>query len=452
MVVLLTRIGVAKEADRSRIPPPQLQEGLTLKRCDALEKGAAQPAFKNDLPCVEASVSLLHISGPHTLRFLYYDPDVNLYATTKPDWTFGPPADRKEYHRTARITHRLMVKSEEAAFHLGDWKVAVWLDELHLAETRFRLEPQPLPLEQNLAEAKALYREGSFERAIDRLNTVVNSVHHKGLIAEAAWWLALSQQALGREADAEASLMRLLQAEPTFGVTPAAAREAGGEGVRARLEELRKRELLDLYVKSVHVPKAELTPPEAAPVLGRRWPLWKKLLIYGGIPAAAAATTFVLASGGESIAGPPTVVMEVDPSAARDGTYGLICAGAIPLRVSISGGEPPFEALFTVAKQPQASAAVEVAGITESLSSADVVILKRSIPNSGQLMVRTPPITMPGAFNIAELRFAVVVKDSRAKVSFDSVSPGMQMQPSLLQDERVVRQLFGGGVVKGCVQ
>jgi hypothetical protein len=450
LLVLAAAVASAKDVDRSKIPPTQLQEGVLLKSCDAIGKGAANAVFSVDVPCIEASVSLLHVSSPHTLRFLYYDPDGNLYATTRPDWSFGPPAEKKEYHRTARITHRLHVQGEEAAFHVGGWKVAVWLDELHLAETRFQLERPQLPLEQNLSEAKSLYREGNYEKAMERLNTVINMVQHKGLVAEAAWWLALSEQAAGRDQDVDATLVTLLKADPTFDVTPAAAKEAGGDAVRSRLEDVRKRELLDLYVKTVDVPNVELSPPEDAPVLGKRWPLWEKLLIYGGIPVAAAATTVLLVGGGQTtVTGPPTVMLRVDPAAVRDRTYGLLCVGQIPLRVTITGGAPPFEAIFTAAKLPASLADVRVQG--HSLSTTDLVVLKQSIPNTGDTTVRYPAIEM-SPFNIVEMRFTVVVKDSMAKVSFDTIVTGQPLPASVLQDSRVVQQLSGGGMITGCAQ
>jgi hypothetical protein len=300
LALLTAGPALAKARDPSQIPPIRLARGIFVLPCDAAApaaQGAALPAFRTDAPCLEARIELEHVSSPHRLRFLWYDADGNLYSATKKDWGFKPAEGKSGYHRKATLRHKISVQGEQASFLVGSWKAVAELDDIHLAEARFKLEGLPVPLPPALQEARKAYLDLQYDRTVETLSSWLITRQPSAFEAEGRWWLALAQNALGRNDEASQTLEALLKAEPTYCVTPEAAQSAGGEELRATLEELRKSTHPDLYVKTSYPPQVELSSAEEAPVLGKRWPLWKKLLVYGAAPVAVGAGAFILARG-----------------------------------------------------------------------------------------------------------------------------------------------------------
>jgi hypothetical protein len=290
----------AKEADPTRTLAVRLLEPLELATCEGAAQRSTPVVFRNDTPCIEVRAELVHISKPHSVRFLWYEPSGGLYAGTPLEWSFQPVPQATGYHGTARLRHRLGVHAEEAALHVGRWTVAMRLDDAHLAETHFWIERQHVPHSEALALGKKLYFDLSYREAIDVLGSLLDALQSPALQAEARWWMALAEAALGQSESAEQLLADLLDVEPGWTISSAEARTAGGEELRVRLDQLRGRLHPDLYVKNIDVPRVELSRPEPPPVLARPWPLWKKLLVYGAAPVAVGAGTFLLARGGSS--------------------------------------------------------------------------------------------------------------------------------------------------------
>jgi hypothetical protein len=302
LALLVAGPASAKNKDASQIPPIHLVKGIAVQPCDAAApvQGSTEPSFRSDVPCLEARVELEHVSGPHKFRFLWYDADGNLYASTKKDWGFKPAEGKTGYHRTAKLRHKISVKGEQASFLAGSWKAVAELDDIHLAEARFKIEAVAVPMPATVQEAKKAYLDLQYDKTVETMTSWLNTQQPPAVEAQGRWWLALAQNALGKKDETQQTLAALLKADPTFSVTPEEAQSAGGEELRATLEEMRKSSHPDLYVKTGYPPQVELSGAEEAPVLGKRWPLWKKILVFGAAPVAVGAGAFFLARGSGS--------------------------------------------------------------------------------------------------------------------------------------------------------
>jgi hypothetical protein len=280
---------------------------------------------------------LEHIGAPHSFRFVWYDPDANLYNSTE-EVNIRPQAGGTGYHRTATVLHKLSIDQEQASLLVGQWRVVAQLDGVAIGEARFRIDNQPIELPAALKEAQSLYLDLQYDAVVQRLSGWVNTAPSAPLQAQAHWWRALSLYALNRKQESTQALTELLKADPAFALSPEEAKKFGGTEVRRKLEELRKATYPDLYVKTGFPAEVELSRPETAPVLSRRWPLWKKVLVYGGIPAAVGAGVLVLAGGGGD-SGPES--LEMSPSIAGSAQPKFEC-------VPVSAGQGPVSRTFTV--------------------------------------------------------------------------------------------------------
>jgi tetratricopeptide (TPR) repeat protein len=434
-----------KKGDELQLPPIRLEKGVFVTSCEASRQELTLATFPADTMCVKVWVQLAHVYKEHLFRFMYYDPDGNLNLATKGDWSFQPAEPKNGYHHYAWIEHRLPIRGEQAAILPGAWRVDVMLDNLHLAEGSFRLEERTRPEDPRIAEGRALYMNLLYEKAAAKLAEAIRTEMRREYLAEAHWWLALAQASLGRAAEAHESLVELLRYDPTYAVTPEAAKEAGGTALRSALEEIRNGSFPDLYKKTSYPPEIELSKPEAKPILQRRWPLWKKLLVYGGIPVVAAGATAFFASRGDETPEPLNLDLNVERDAKRGTDHNYLCAGPIPLSLNIIGGRKPYEALFTVTFAGGfVSQQVQVGSLATLQVGDEVVMIRQQFPNNGTLRISSPPVTNLGTFE-AFLRIGVLVKDAGSAASFDGAVLGKSLPASLRnlpQTDPSVRDAF----------
>jgi tetratricopeptide (TPR) repeat protein len=413
-------------------PPLRVDKGVFVGPCDAAPLEQTGQAFPADTGCLMSWLDLRDLTGSHSLRFLYYDPSGSLYATTKEDWKLEAK-NKKTYHKTAHVQHRLPIAGEQASILLGTWKVAVVLDTIAVADGSFRIErPQP-PESPELAEGRKLYLELQYEKAIERLRALATADKPQAVRAEALWWLSLSLLSLGKRAEAQQSLGELLKIDPTYAVTPEAAHESGAEELSSLLEELRSQSVPELYRKTAAPPEVQLSKAEAAPIVKKRRPLWKKLVYYVGIPVAAVGTVALIATAvvQDRLTNPPLLLLDVDESKAkREPLYGGLCEGAVPMRLSVSGGEPPLE-LFVTAARVGGNREASVPGVVPELDTVPRVLLKRSTGDGAPLTL--PAIDVEGAgAGAARLVLVAVVRDRKTPLKFDGVVVGGTV-PSDLQ-------------------
>src|SRR5262249_19877828 len=100
-------------------------------------------------------------------------------------------------------------------------------------------------------------------------------------------------------------------------------------------------------------------------------PFYKRWWVYAIAGAVAIPVTAVLAGGGSNTVGPPTITLAIPgPSVEhRDSTFGFVCQGEIPLTLTIVGGKPPFEALFTVRKTISGGSTTNAVGFSQPLDT-----------------------------------------------------------------------------------
>jgi tetratricopeptide (TPR) repeat protein len=442
-----------------QIPAIRLDEGLIVSECGQKPQGPDVPVFRSEVPCVEMLLRLVNISGTHKVRFLYYDPEGQLYASTSPDWIVQPSSG-SIYHRNGWVRHRLPIAAQEASTRVGDWKVAVWLDGLTVSEKLFRLEWKPALMSEDLELARQMYLELHYEEALVQVGQLAAANQEPELHAEALWWLALIQSALGRESEARESIQRLLQTRPSFAISGAEAREYGGEPLVAVLEELRSQSHPELYRQTIAPPELELSKPEAPPELQkpRRW--YQKWWFYAGVAAVAIPATALLAGGDRVIEeGPPSLGLTAQGNI--DLQSGLLFDITTRLQIDILGGKPPFEILITVANVGTGTH-VQIDGSTPRLGTTPLVLYKGSASALGTSVITPPQIKViqSGPCTIdrpcdcchsALLRFGAIVKDAGSAASLSAATVGAPVPASILDllssNPRVIRQEISQGLV-----
>lgn len=101
--------------------------------------------FSTQDPKVIASLKLKNLSGRHTLRYDWYDPNGNLYSSTG-----NRPIEvsKGKYRREVTAWNRLSIHGERAADYPGDWKVNIYLDRDFISSKTFTIEPgiEEIPL------------------------------------------------------------------------------------------------------------------------------------------------------------------------------------------------------------------------------------------------------------------------------------------------------------------
>jgi hypothetical protein len=135
--------------------PPQLayEEPILSKEIDDRDTEGVPvnptTTFSTEDPEVIASLKLKNLSGSHTLRYDWHDPDGNLYSTTD-----NQPlkAAKGKYLREATSWHSLSIQGEKPAHKPGHWKVQVYLDKDLIASKAFTIEPRIIDVDTEIPE------------------------------------------------------------------------------------------------------------------------------------------------------------------------------------------------------------------------------------------------------------------------------------------------------------
>lgn len=433
--VILNFSAPLARAASEKAPPLRLEEGVYTQVCGAEDQEVVNPALPVDVPCVESWLKLRDLTGTHILYFLYYDPQGNLYATTTEDWRLQPTS-KKSYHKAATVRHRLPIAGEQASLEVGDWKIAVVLDDIAVAEGAFRLERKAIPDNADINEGRKLYLDLSYEQAAAHLQQVLPTLTDRGQRAEALWWLALSQLSMGRRADAGKSVEELLKADPAYAISPEAAKEAGGEQLVSVLEEERTALHPELYKKTAAPPEVELSKAEKAPEVRKSRPLWKKIFLYVTVPLGAIVLVGAIAAGaGAAIADDaPVVSVSIDNSALRDPTYGFLCEGRIPIQLSISRGNPPYEVLMTMSRTGGLREGWVTEVTTAPLDTRLRIVFKQTFPNGSIGPLNLPRLDVvsdgPGSLTMS----VIAIAKGRSGPDFRNAALG-QLLPQGLVDQ-----------------
>jgi hypothetical protein len=270
--------------------------GLCDAPCEPPLPEAQNPAFSTDAPCLRCWIELGPGAGRHAIRFDYYDPDGNLYLSSDESWAFPPEPPVRPFER-AWIGHKLAVRGEAAALEPGAWKAVVWADGVSLAEAPFQLT-RPAPPEevvQALAQARSLLAAGQFAEAHARFLAVAEQAASDPKRAAEAWWgAALAAEAAEDHKAVLPALRSLLQADPSYAVSPEDRALPGGATARSLFDELRAEHVPAASTRSAFTPEARLYEKAGKPAKKRRWPLWKKIAVYVGIPVAVGVGIFLL--------------------------------------------------------------------------------------------------------------------------------------------------------------
>jgi hypothetical protein len=92
--------------------------------------------FSAEDPKVIASLNLENLSGKHTIRWDWYDPNGNLYHSTG---NYPIQSSKGKYIKDATAWHRVSIHGEKAANYPGDWKVNIYLDKGFIASKMFKI-------------------------------------------------------------------------------------------------------------------------------------------------------------------------------------------------------------------------------------------------------------------------------------------------------------------------
>jgi hypothetical protein len=94
--------------------------------------------FSTDDTEAIASLKLKNLSGKHTLRWDWYDPNSKLYYSTG---NSPIKVSKGKYRKEATAWHKISIRGEKAAHNPGDWKVRVYLDKEFIASKDFKIQP-----------------------------------------------------------------------------------------------------------------------------------------------------------------------------------------------------------------------------------------------------------------------------------------------------------------------
>jgi hypothetical protein len=125
------------------MPPPLLERAVVAADVGDAEQdfqpiGTAE-AFPADAQEVVSWVRIKNVSKACQLRWLWYDPDGNLYYDSG-DTIVQPTG---VYHPYVTTWYLLPVAGWQASELPGQWRVVVQLNGAELATVRFRIEPRP---------------------------------------------------------------------------------------------------------------------------------------------------------------------------------------------------------------------------------------------------------------------------------------------------------------------
>ena len=111
-------------------PPPKFNGIVLAKDVDAsgtvgVPVGLTSNFFNNDEQVV-AFLSLDNVTGSHTLRWEWIAPDGGIYLVSN---EYSLVVNKGKYLPKVTAWHRISINHEPAADTLGEWKVAVYVDD-----------------------------------------------------------------------------------------------------------------------------------------------------------------------------------------------------------------------------------------------------------------------------------------------------------------------------------
>lgn len=201
---------------------------------------------------------------------------------------------------------------------------------------------QQLDVQQELEEAKALYREAKFAQAIAKLQLAIARLEQAGDVrarseqVEARLHLALSYIALNDPAAAKESLKAMLRLDPERRLDP----QVYAPKVIALLEDARAETEKERPVAAEAAPSPVTSPPPMAPQPKKGRSKTPYILLGAG-GAAAAAVAIADAAGG-SAAKPVTndiALLSIEPPAGSTVSVSMQPNVFVNLGVSLAGSE-----------------------------------------------------------------------------------------------------------------
>jgi hypothetical protein len=99
--------------------------------------GEATSTFTTEDPEVIAHVKFENISGKHTLRWEWVDPNAKVYYSTDPH---PLRVSEGKYQKAATAWNKMFIRGEKAADLLGEWQVKIYLDDDLLTSKNFRID------------------------------------------------------------------------------------------------------------------------------------------------------------------------------------------------------------------------------------------------------------------------------------------------------------------------
>jgi len=108
------------------------------KSDDVVEPGAPTQSFTTDDDSVAAHVKFANLSGKHKFQWKWYDPQGDLYYTSKA-YQFKTKKDK--YVKGAAAFHKISIKGDDAQNRPGDWTVKILYDNAIVATKTFEIKP-----------------------------------------------------------------------------------------------------------------------------------------------------------------------------------------------------------------------------------------------------------------------------------------------------------------------
>ena len=124
-----------KKPPRLAFEEPILSKGIDYKGNKGIPINPTT-TFSAEDPKVIASLNLENLSGKHTIRWDWHDPNGNLYHSTG---NYPIESSKGKYIKDATAWHRVSIRGEKAADYPGDWKVNIYLDKEFIASKMFKI-------------------------------------------------------------------------------------------------------------------------------------------------------------------------------------------------------------------------------------------------------------------------------------------------------------------------
>ena len=128
--VFLFLLSCASQKVVENAPPPKFN-GIVLAKDVDTSGTVGVPVeltsnfFKNDEQVI-AFISLDNVTGSHTLQWEWIAPDGGIYLVSK---NYSIVVNKGKYLPKVTAWHRISINHEPAAFTLGEWKVAAYVDD-----------------------------------------------------------------------------------------------------------------------------------------------------------------------------------------------------------------------------------------------------------------------------------------------------------------------------------